>query len=208
MENPSQGGAALIGIFVFIVLHLDPASGREIEFAAKARLPARPVSVSIEHVANADNLFSVRLGTSSQNGGRAHSVEGQFNAMHPAWDIDRRRYFFVFKLDFARKHVPGPEMENTTSNASYLGIGIPGIDVSETYRDGVGIGHTSPESQAVDGNPWPMGRDEFLTGEINGFPREASLLPRHSRQDNRESGNECSSNGCNRAIVFFQKIND
>jgi hypothetical protein len=132
----------------------------------------------------------------------------QSDAMHPAWDVNWGRNFFVVKLNFARKHGGLGEVENTTSYARNHGVGITGIDVSEAYRNGFGIGHAPGESRAKDGNSWPMGRDEFLTGEVNGFAREASLPSRHSRQDNREGGNECGSDGCNRAVVLFQKIND
>src|SRR5258706_3301978 len=110
-----QGGAALIGIFIFIVLHFAPASGREIELSAKSGSSARPVPVSIEHVASANDPFTVRLGASSQNGGGTDSVECQLDAIHPAWEVDRGRYFFMLKWDFPRQHSPG-KTENMTSN--------------------------------------------------------------------------------------------
>jgi hypothetical protein len=202
-----QGSAPLVGIFVFVVFHFDPAAGREIKVAAETGLPARSVPVSIEHIANANDLFGVRPSAGSYNGGRTDGGERQLDAMHPAWEVNRGRNFFVLKLNFARKHSLG-EAENMTSNARHLSVGISGVNISEAYRDRLVIGHAPGESQAVHGNSWPMGRDEFLTGEVNGFSREASLPSRHSRQDNREGGNEYGSDGCNRAVVLFRKIND
>src|SRR5258706_3126574 len=163
-----QGGTALIGIFVFVILHFDPASGREIELSAKSSLPARPVPVSIENVANANDLLGVRPAAGSYNGSGTDGGERQLDAMHPAWEVNRGRNFFVLKLNFARKHSLG-EAENMTSNARHLGIGITGIDVSETYRNGISVRHTPDQSQAIDGNSWPMRRDEFFVAKLGGF---------------------------------------
>ena len=161
-----QGGATLIGILVLVVFHLGPASSSEIKFAAKARLPACSVSVPIQYVADADDLFGVRTGTSGQDGSGDDGGERQSDAMHPAWDVNWWRNFFVVKLNFARKHGGLGEVENTASYSRHHGVGITGIDVSETYRNRIGVGHAPGESRAKDGNSWPMSRDEFSIAEF------------------------------------------
>ena len=70
------------------------------------------------------------------------------------------------------------------------GIGITGIDISETYRNGFGIGHAPGESQAIDGNFGPMGRDEFL-------PSKGKLLFASGIQANGSDAQSNSGEGKN-----------
>jgi hypothetical protein len=169
------------------------------KLAAEAGLPARPVSVSIEHITDANDLFSVRAGTSGQDDGGMDCGKRQLNAMHSAWDFNRRLNFFISKLNLARKHNGRSEVENLAPDARHQGVGITRIDVSETYLNWLGVGHITCERQAIDGNFWPIGRDEFSVAKFGGFfgsgdgAHQLNALP--TKYDKLEKGDDGKSAG-------------
>ena len=126
-------GAAVIGIFVFVVAQDYPAAGLGIEFPTKSNLPACPVAITIKYVTDAGDFIGIH--DAGRNYFlRADGIWTQSESIHPAFDLDGRVDFLVTELEasgnsrFTKEHNPRPE----TSDQSRR---IPRVHVTESDRD-------------------------------------------------------------------------
>jgi hypothetical protein len=160
-----QGGVALISVFVFGIVYAIPAMSFGIVLPTKSGLPDRAQIIGIDDIGDAKELYRINS-TRREYQVRDGFVASEPKSEFPAADLHCGRDLFDREFQIGIQHLIFG-VNQPRADLLYMPYAVSGIDITKFNRCRlVNIG-TMAKLEAMQLDPWPMGRNEFFAGQIN-----------------------------------------
>ena len=195
----------LIGIFVFGVIHSQPAVAIGIEFATKSCLPTYAIIIQIDNVASTNKKIT-------KNGRRKYMFLGidriysSFEPVHTAIYQHWRFNFLMLKVNsrWKRRFV---QINQPTANLYDLRGGVSGIDVAKRNREFIlFVRNGIDEFEAIDDNSRPVRRNELFSTEFQLINTRRPQIVGTAFESERKDSNEYGGDRRNQPAMSFEKL--
>src|SRR5580693_3259594 len=170
--------AALVAVFIFGLVHNDPASAVFVVPPTKSHLPINVVVVHVNDKADTDEGIA-RYPAIENELLLIDPIGRQSESVSASLDLKRRVNLCNLEINF-RRHRRLEQMDQLSSNLSYSCSGFTRIDKAEGNTNRfIGIASFSrrpKKAEAINDDLGAMRRDEFCISEINAFASQSGLV--------------------------------